>query len=433
MKKVFRISFLLLLFSTEVVAASNFNPFKERKIVIGEFINHGENKYDYLGESLRNIIYNYALTVSVITLTDDEIEGLKILSKIEKYKKLFSEAGEKISYRLKPLIEKGMAVTGDYPIYIQGSYDVINEDNVLIEIMASNALIEKVIVSYQIKVNLLNIVDEPWAWLIPFFRDFLRYKAYTFTVQSVPYDSLIFLDGKLIGVGVARNILVAPGLHRVSVKKKGYYGYSDIIKINKDGYFKTIELREEEKNRELYICTVPANSRIYVDEKLSGESPLTIYLSGGIHTLTFKKDGYLEKTLRYNTVPDERERLNVSLIEINKEQSAYSLSESHKRISKALYYTGMGFLGLSIIFGAESTLNAQRADLYKESNEDIYRSSLKNKALFSYLTIASSMVMGGVFTFSFVELLKYFKYYRYPAKAFRKNNNITILEREVRF
>jgi len=93
-------------------------------------------------------------------------------------------------------------------------------------------------------------------------------------------------------------------------------------------------------------------------------------------------------------------------------------------------------LGASILLGVQKTLYDQKADLYgiREDN-DRYRNSLSTADTLFYLTAASSAVTAGIFTFSFLRLLKYFTLYGSHPEYQRYNHgdSIKLLKKEVQF
>ena len=122
------------------------------------------------------------------------------------------------------------------------------------------------------------------------------------------------------------------------------------------------------------------------------------------------------------------EKLGIVLSEEDKEK-ILNKAELHRKSSETLYYTGIGMLGLSIIFGIEQTANLQKADLYRGVDSAKHIQALDATNTLSYLTAASSVITAGIFVFSFIEILKYFDLYNYHDS--RTDGNI--LQKKVRF
>ncbi len=70
---------------------------------------------------------------------------------------------------------------------------------------------------------------------------------------------------------------------------------------------------------EIYFETIPAGARIYIDDIYIGNTPHTEHLGWGVYKVTFRKDGYKEKSGRINVVGNRRQMLSISLLEESQE------------------------------------------------------------------------------------------------------------------
>jgi hypothetical protein len=428
--KIIRLIFIILVsvigFSYQGIC--DFNPFEQREIVIHEFENRGELEYDYVKESVESSIYNYALSIPYVSLTDEEIVFLRNLSVLDEYKDLFEEAGGTVRYKMEPFVTREEHAREEFFISIRGHYLVISEDEVTLCISAYNHLTKKVFTEYETSTDLFTILNKPHAWLVPFFKKFLRYKTYTVSISTQPPDSLIFVDDRLIGIGKSLESLLSPGYHRITVKREGYKSFSDLIHISKDDYTEHIKLKAEKQKPVLYT-SMPPGTRVYSGEKFEGETPLSFSLSTQDRTLTFVKEGYVQKTVFPQEAIEEDEKYQVELITEEEKENILNKAELHRKSSETLYYTGIGMLGLSIILGIEQTANHQKADLYRGVDSAKHVQALDATNTLGYLTAASSVVTAGIFVFSFIEMLKYFDLYNYHESSTDGN----ILQKEVRF
>ncbi|UCB45773.1 MAG: PEGA domain-containing protein [Spirochaetota bacterium] len=406
----------------------DFNPFEQRKITILRFENQGEADYDYVKESVVNSIYNYAISIPYVSLTDEEIIFLQNLSDLDEYKDLFEEAGRTIRYRMEPFVTKKEPVTGDFPISIHGHYLVESEDQVTLSISAYNLLTKKTYTEYETSTDLFTLMNKPQTWLVPFFKNFLRYKTHTVAISANPSDSLIFADDRLIGIGESSEALLSPGYHRITVRREGYRTFSDLIHISRDDYTKHVVLKEEIQQTVFYTTT-PSAVRVYSGEKFAGETPLSVSITTQDRTLTFVKEGYVSKTVYTKEAMEGKGKHQVELITEEDKEKILNQAELHRKSSETLYYTGIGMLGLSIILGIEQTANLQKADLYRGIDSVKHSQALDTTNTLSYLTAASSVVTAGIFVFSFIEMLKYFNLYNYNESSTGGN----ILQKEVRF
>jgi hypothetical protein len=420
---------LLILLCCSSTVWSDINPFQQRKIVIQGFENRGEKEYDYVGEAIANSVYDYALSIQFLTLTDVERAALKRLSVLEKYGEQFEEAGGKVGYRLEPAVVREaepMAAFDDTAVYIYGFYEVVSEKKATLSIAAYSSLTGEESTRYQTEDELNGIIRNPESFLVGFFRQFLKYKTHTAVLSTEPGNALIFIDEKLIGVGEARGVLVTPGDHRITVIKDGFRSFSDIIHVREDDFSKKVVLKEEAMKGPIEYAVTPPGTRIYTGERYAGSSPASFELREQDRTVTFIKEGYARRTVPFEEIED-KSTYEASLITSEIKAKLLEDAERHKKGSQTLYYTGLGMVGVSILLGIEKTAYQQRADLYRDDSGR-YNEAFSTATTLGYLTAASAAVTAGIFIFSFIELLQYFHLYD-ELEPGRYN----ILKGEVRF
>ena len=432
MKRIGLIPAIFLLFSFSSAAWGDLNPFEQREIVIEALENKSEKEYDYFGEAIANSIYDYALSIPFIILTDDERTALKSLSLLDEYSKQFEDAGGTVRYRLVPIVLRGFeTVSPDYAQYdetsvaIYGFYEIESDETVTLSIRAHSNLTGKDYAEYQRVTTLKSAVKNPESYLTDFFKLLLRYKTHTVTFSTQPRDALVFVDDILITAGESKQILLEPGAHRITVKKKGYRTFSDLIQVREDGLSRHVILEEEKKKAPVEYAVTPKGTRIYTGERYEGESPLSFGLSSEERTVTFVKEGYVRLTVPAEEIEGLR-RYEVSLIAPEIRDKVQRQAELHKKGSETLYYTGLGMVGVSMLLGIEKTAYQQKADLYNISGDtDRYNEAIGIANTLTYLTAASAVVTTGIFIFSFIEMLKYFDLYN--------DAKLHLLKGEVRF
>lgn len=387
---------------------SEFNIFKERRVVIGEIHNEGDKAYEYIGKSVRSLIFNYSKAIPFLTLTDEEYSFLLSLSKKEEYRDDFLKAGEWIDHRMIPHVEKGSPLEGGFPLYIYGYYQVKSEDDTVLTLYKNNGITDLTETEFIINTSLNTLINEPDTYLIPFFQEVVGYKTYRASFNVSPGDAIIFLDDRTLGVGSLRNILVTPGYHRLSVMREGYRDFSDLINIYRDGFFMEIELSGKEMMESINTGASQGVVSVYIDGNYAGDTPAVLFPSEDYRTMTFVKKGYNNETFFRDDITPGKDKLFVDLESPERMVELKVKAESHREKSKLLARAGYVGLGLSIILKMEKTLNSQRVDLYRGVNDDRYESSLRSESLFTFLTATSSVTTGSIFLFSFIELLNYF-------------------------
>jgi hypothetical protein len=407
----------------------DFNPFEQRKIVVQQFENRGEPQYDYVKEGVEVSIYNYALSIPFVLLTDEEIGFFKKLSELDEYRDLFEEAGGTIRYRLESIVARGAPVASEFPISIYGYYRVQSEEEVDLSITAYNSVTGNVFTEYETREDLFTILNKPEVYLVPFFKKFLRYKTYTVSITADPEDALLTVDDRFIGIGKSPKLLLPPGYHRITVKRDGYKSYSDLASIDRDAQTIQVVLKEEKKQSPVSYTSTPPGAKVYLGEQFQGETPLSVGIFPEDRTLTFVKKGYARKTLLTQEITEGTEQKQVKLITEEEKEKILNNAELHRKSSEILYYTGIGMLGLSVLLGIEATSSHQQADLYRGVDPARHAQALDTTNTLGYLTAASSAVTAGILVFSFIEILKYFDLYNYNDLT----NDGNPFKKEVRF
>ncbi|MFW6137878.1 MAG: PEGA domain-containing protein [Spirochaetota bacterium] len=397
--------------------AEEINPFLERKIIIGRFRNAGEKSYDYLESTIRTALYDYALSVQFVTITEQERSLLQRISTRPAYTEAFQKAGGSISYKMQPVVTEAPCTEKDFGLEIQGSYLLQNQD-IKVDISVFNHLTDNVYLEYSTTLPLQAILDKPQEFAVSFYTQFLKYKTFLVSITARPPDSLILVDGNPAGVGTSGPLLLTPGLHNIRVTKEGFHEYADIIRVDRDNFSMQAALEPLPKNHLFISSKSPREVDVYIDEQYAGKTPFTLSYHENTQNLSFVKENYHPLTLAIQQLEAEKNAVKVQLIETWKIQRMYEEAEMHKKRSRILSYSGLGMLGLAVLLGTQKTLYTQKAELYKGNNPQKYNQALNAEKTFTALTLCSAVISGGLFSFSFVELLQYFHTYNKPNMQF---------------
>ncbi len=402
--------------------------------------NRGGEEYNYLAESIRTQVYTFALSIPFVTLTDEERVFLKNLSQTDEYGDAFSDAGNRITYRLIPQVGRDALSLRHWPINICCSFLVMPGEEIEIAIEAQNTMSGERVVSPTVRLPLGTVLNKPGVYLTPFFKTLLRYETYTATIEAEPEGALIFIDGKLRGIGTAEGILLSAGSHRVTIKNEGYTDYSDIFSLSEDGFFLQVVLKRPEPSRRISVSSTP-EAKVYLDERFLGNTPLDVEVTREPFTITLKRDGYRDAVIHSTDIEElsakraSGDALSIALIPSEIAQARYEDAEKYKKQAKIFSYAGFAMLGATVLFGVEKTLYEQKADLYEGVNQPRSDRARATAKTFSMLTISSAAATGVIFGFSFLRMLKYFRVYAELPPTYKEYSGFTLQYRvgEVQF
>jgi hypothetical protein len=434
MKKLFTLLLLVLFFSVHGLGLGDFNIFLQRKIIVGPLENLGEQEDNYLIENLSEQLRLLIIKAPFISLTDRERAFLLTLSLGDEYRETFEQTDGKINYRLEPVTVLGDLDLEDYPLYISGNYalhtgqEPDSEVELKLQIDVYNTMTDTAREPVFIEGNLSDFIDDPQDFLYPFLSEFLLYTIYRMNLTAEPPDALISVDDQLVGIGTVINVLVTPGLHRITVRRDGYREYRDLVQVPEDGYWKHVALQPETRTVLYDIATTPEGAKVYLDASYLGSTPLSVSIGPHDHTLTLSMDGYRTESIVVQDLPPEGGILHFGLIEAGIEEELKRKAERHRKWAKGLSYVGLGVLVTSIFFGIQTTSKQQEADLYSSTDPSRADEAQAASDLYNTLLISSLVLAGGIFTFSFIQEVQYFNTYNQISEY-----DVPIVSTEVAF
>lgn len=445
-KKLFIILILAIFLSISTTGSGSFDPVTQRKIVIGKFEQDGDGTYAYLGKTLQKLVISAASRIPFLTLTDDERRVLEEIVRSRSDDEKTPSTGIAIGYRLAPVLEEGEPRIDEFPIFINGRYSVFqvakagaggevvplkalekkkSGEILKVTINVKNFLTLTTGPEYLFEADLNEFLNSPDTYLIPFIKQLIRYTAYTASIKATPRDAIILVDRKPAGAGVADQLLLTPGYHLVEVRLEGYNDYYDMVYITEDGFTREIHLKEIAVKQGPVVESSVPETMVYIDGSFKGFTSINFSPERANQTITLIKDGYRNTSIPMSIYGKETGELEIRMVEPVEYIGSQHRAELHRKCSRILYHSGLGIMGLAIFSGTLTTLNKQRADLYRGINEEDYNNALKKTTFYSALTASSLIIGGGVFTLSFVELLRYFNFYsnRKGIKAQDKQKN----------
>ena len=380
--------------------------------MVHDFKNLSGSEYDYLKEPIAISLLNSLKKIPFFTLTPAQKEKIKDYYRVK--------AGPDsllcdifIRNKLEPLVYRGKREGGILSLDIVGSYAVDSRNKNIIGIWVkgrNNKLLLDTGLVY-LKADTDLIIRDNYEIFFPFIKSLLNYRVSTVRVSSMPEDSLIFIDGVFCGLGSTGSLLLPAGIHRIRVIHDGYSDYTEIVNISESYFSKFVELNLLPRKTVL-VESIPGGAEVYINEKFVGNTPIEIPYDKPC-VLTLKKDGFNDREyfLHIDSKLTSGYSVNLTMVPSDSFSALKQKAERDKKISRVLYYTGLGLVAVSAVLGTQSVLYRQKKELYRNVNNYEYN---RAKDLSNILGVASfGFGSTAVITlsFSFFKIYRYFKLY----------------------
>jgi hypothetical protein len=152
------------------------------------------------------------------------------------------------------------------------------------------------------------------------------------TVESVPSDAKIFLNGEYQGTTRKALDEVVPGTYDIVITKTGYDNWTGTVDVAAGKISEIIaDLRPAKVM--LSVTTVPKGADLIIDGVFSGITPLDISVDQGLHTLRLEKFGY-ESHEEKTDIGAEGASLSVILVSM----APQAIAEAEQAVSDNLDY-----------------------------------------------------------------------------------------------
>ena len=384
-------------------------------MLVKSFTNTGDKSYDYLDSSLSIFLESALRKIPFITLTENQKNQLTdgvILNNYLSGLKGTSIKDKPVVYIKSKLMlstNRGEYEALPFTVYFEGRYKVEN-GKIFLKIFRASRFISFDNSEYSIEANLENLIQHPEIYFLPYIKSILNYTVFDVSILVSPVKSIISIDGQMAGIGNAKNILLTAGSHRLHVHLDGFRDYDEIISVFKGGYKKRITLDSLKSKKYINIITKPPGAIVYLNEKYGGTTPIVVNVSSIDDVITVTKEGYPDRVI-YPSEYLNKSQLNINLSSNWQIRQKNQLAYRYKKRSNLLYYSGIGLVAATVFMGTEATLYKQEAQLYMGTDQARYDDAKRKKNLYSSLTVISSFSSVLVFTFSFKEILNYFKGY----------------------
>lgn len=111
------------------------------------------------------------------------------------------------------------------------------------------------------------------------------------TFASLPPDARVYLNGEFVGTTSLTLEEVTPGTYVILIQKTGYEDWTGRVDVAA-GKISEVVATLTQAAVPVSVGTVPAGATVFIDGILSGESPLSVMVTQGDHTVRVEKFGY---------------------------------------------------------------------------------------------------------------------------------------------
>ncbi len=139
-----------------------------------------------------------------------------------------------------------------------------------------------------------------------------------------PSDATLYVDGDKVDTSTAVNLPY--GIHQIIARADGYATLTSYIKVASEsgGIDVTLDKleQEEEDHTNGYKLFVdgPEGCEVFLDGNYIGIAPTSTKKTGGVHTITLRKPGYVTRSYTVNIDTDAKD-INYSFAELEEESS----------------------------------------------------------------------------------------------------------------
>ncbi|HJJ30647.1 MAG TPA: PEGA domain-containing protein [Methanocorpusculum sp.] len=140
-------------------------------------------------------------------------------------------------------------------------------------------------------------------------------------ISSDPSGASVRIDGSYYGT-TPLTVSVPAGSHTVSVAKNGYSGWTKSVSVSSGATTNVYAtLSKVVSTGYLSASSYPKYADLYVDGSYQGQTPITVALDSGKHTVLFRKSGYSDYSIDVRINEGETSVISATLVE--KDTSGY--------------------------------------------------------------------------------------------------------------
>ena len=138
------------------------------------------------------------------------------------------------------------------------------------------------------------------------------------SVESEPTGAELSIDGNVVGTTpLDAPIPLEAGEHQIEARRKGYLGVAQRVVVE-PGQSASLRLSLAAAPKDpapptIAVATEPAGARLYVDDKLAGETPFRIKSTPGQHEIRVVLEGYVSRHAKIKLPEDSGFELRVAV------------------------------------------------------------------------------------------------------------------------
>lgn len=167
----------------------------------------------------------------------------------------------------------------------------------------------------------------------------------TITIHTEPPGASVLLDGTPRGVSPVVLEKVPPGDHRIALQLAGYTPAEHPLRTD-SGQVDTLNVTLAPIPARLRVVSTPAPARVYLDNQLRGETPLTVDgLPPGSYRLRVEADGYatesrtLELALAADRIEEVRLENNAGALQLTTQPAGVLVSVDGREVGTTTFDT----------------------------------------------------------------------------------------------
>lgn len=190
------------------------------------------------------------------------------------------------------------------------------------------------------------------------------------SLNTTPADAEVFIDGQPIGKAPLDAYELAGGSYTLMLKHPRYQDFDALIDIEGFGKHQSMDMAMRPNWAEFALSSEPSGADIYLDGELLGQTPASIEVIAGQHSLRLEKQGFRHWQRDIFSVAEQDQTLATAELEPAWAQYTINTEPSGAKLSLGGEYQGETPISLEIKPGKDIPLRLNKAG-YSEHQQSI--------------------------------------------------------------